>query len=496
MRNRNERIHSMIHFLGQLLLLLGFLLLTPLTFTFFYWGRFGEGLVTLLAFVLPSVISFSVGYVLIHKYEYTDLDQTGSMLVCALAWIVLSAFGAIPFITILDASLIDAYFEAVSGFTTTGFTVFENLIDMPRSILFWRSLTQWIGGIGILSFFLALAIRGGGEHKIYTAESHKIASERPTPGLFYSVKILWAIYLFVTILCSAILTLQGMPLFESICHSLCALSTGGFSTHDASIAYYEQAGYTNFRAFEYTLVLFMMIGGTTFIIHYRVLKGQFKALWDNIEVRVWWIFIAVFTAILMLDHVLRAGMDFPLETVFRKSLFQVVSLITSTGFGTEDLSSSFFPAVSRQIFLVLMVIGACVGSTGGGIKVMRIVILSKQMGRELFKTMVSPKASTGLVLDKRIVPTTEVDRVAALFFTWMALILIGGAITAFFTHHGAFESLSVMFSAVGNTGPSFVSVRDMMEMPVIAKLTYIVGMLAGRLEIVPVLLLLTRKAWR
>jgi trk system potassium uptake protein TrkH len=303
------------------------------------------------------------------------------------------------------------------------------------------------------------------------------------------------------------LAIEGMPIFDAICHALTTLSTGGFSTHDSSIEFYRLTGHPNYRLIEYSLTFFMMLGGINFLIHYRVITGDFRALWDNLEVRYWWRLIAAFTIIIVIDHLRRVGAlgalftrGVPInlhefERTFRYSIFQVISVLTTTGFGTKDIGSDFFPAVSRQLFLVMMVIGGCVGSTGGGFKVLRIAILNRLMFRELFRLRVSGKASTGLIIDKKRVPDDEVHRVAALFFTWIGLLVVGGGITALFSNQGALQSFSGMCSALGNIGPCYISVGDMINIHPVVKVTYIFGMLAGRLEILPVLLLFSRKAW-
>jgi trk system potassium uptake protein TrkH len=252
----------------------------------------------------------------------------------------------------------------------------------------------------------------------------------------------------------------------------------------------------------------MLLGGMNFLIHYRVLTKDIKALWDNIEIRYWWGFIFGFTALIMFNHLHKSGILSLLfsqpaniepgiyEQTFRTTIFQVVSILTTTGFGTKDIGSEFFPALSRQLFLAMMVIGGCVGSTGGGIKVLRIAILNKLVKREIWKIRVSGRASRGLVIDKKIVPAEESHRVAALFFAWMALLLLGGIITAFFSKLGGWESFSGMFSALGNIGPCYITNQEMILIHPVVKLTYIFGMLAGRLEILPVLLLFSRKAWK
>jgi len=509
MRNRFQRINCIFHFIGNLLIMLGLVILLPLIVVVIYWGQNGDGWRTVIAFVIPAGVSFSIGLILRNVFKPTKTpDMTGAMLMCGVSWIFVSALGALPFVIAINPNYLNAYFEAMSGFTTTGITVYSGLDDMPRSILFWRALTQWLGGIGILSFFLAITFRGSGAHHIFGAESHKISSGRPVPGLFNTLKILWGIYGLFTLLAIVVLAIEKMPIFDAVCHALTALSTGGFSPHDSSIEYYRLTAHSNYRLIEYTLTFIMMLGGINFLVHYRVLTKDFKSLWDNIEIRYWWLFISAFTIIIMFDHLLKAGVlgtlfTHPstveageLERSFRYTIFQVISLLTTTGFGTKDIGADFFPALSKQLFLVMMVIGGCVGSTGGGIKVLRIVILNRLMFKELFKLRVSAKASTDLVIDKKIVPDEESHRVGALFFTWVVLLVVGGGITALFSNQGAWASFSGMFSALGNIGPCYISVQDMINIHPVVKLTYIFGMLAGRLEILPVLLLFSKKAWR
>lgn len=508
MRNRYQRINCIFHFIGILLEILSLVLLFPLVPALLYRGTYGEGCRTVIAFIAPALLSFAIGVLLRKIFKSEELDTTGSMLMCALGWIFASALGALPFVIGIGSGYLNAYFEAMSGFTTTGITVYSGLDDMPRSILFWRSLTQWLGGLGILSFFLMVIFKGSGAHHIFGAESHKISSGRPAPGLFNTLKILWGIYAGFTLLATLAFIIEKMPAFDAVCHSLTALSTGGFSPHDSSIEYYRLTGHPNYKLIEYTVTFFMMLGGINFLVHYRVLTRDFKALWDNIEVRYWWRLIAVFTVFIMFEHLWKSGAlsaiyksgpgvePGKLEETFRYGIFQVISLLTTTGFGTKDIGSDFFGAMTKQLFLIMMVIGGCVGSTGGGFKVLRIAILNRLMLRELFKLRVSDRASAGLVIDNKIVPENEIHRVAALFFSWILLLVVGGGITAFFSNQGALASFSGMFSAVGNIGPCYISVGDMINIHPVVKLTYIFGMLAGRLEILPVLLLFSSKAWR
>jgi len=508
MRKGFQRTATILHLVGNLLQILSFLLLLPLAVVFVYWGRMGDGVGTIAAFVIPAAVSFSLGIVLTAKFEGGKLGTQGSMLMCALGWLCVSAIGALPYVIGLGSGYLNAYFEAMSGFTTTGITVFTGLDNMPRSILFWRAFTQWLGGLGILSFFLIVTFRGAVAHHIYGAESHKISSGRPAPGLFSTLRILWGIYAVFTVLGGVVLTIEKMPVFDSICHALTALSTGGFSPHDSSIEFYKLANHPNYRLIEYTITVLMILGGMNFLVHYRLMRRDFRALWDTLEIRYWWRIIAVFTLIIAVEHVWRSGglaegqgkglhaALAGIEQTFRYCIFQVVAILTTTGFYTRNIASDFFGGVARQLFLAMMVIGGCVGSTSGGFKILRIAILNRLIHRELFKARVSSRASADLVVDGKIVQEQEIQRVAGLFFAWVFLLLLGGCITAALSPHGTAESLSGMFSALGNIGPCYISVKDMIAIHPGVKLTYIIGMLAGRLEILPVLMLFSRKAWR
>jgi len=508
MKNKFERSNSILHFTGHLLEVLGVVLLLPPVVVLVYWGRYGDGGSTLRAFALPAALSIVTGFVLKHVFTSETLDTVSSMLLCVVAWLACSVVGALPLLMILRCGYLDAYFEAMSGFTTTGFTVFTGLDLMPRSLLFWRNLMQWFGGLGILSFFLIITFRASSAHHIFGAESSKISATRPAPGLFNTLKIIWGIYLGLTAVAVLILALEKMPVFDAVCHGLTTIATGGFSPHDASIDYYRLSGHPNYRLIEYTLIFLMMLGGINFLVHYRVLTGDVKALWDHVEIRYWWALIVGFTFLVVIDHLHATGALTavftreaaiaiePLERAFRYSLFQVMAMLTTTGFSTMNIGSEFFGVASKQLFLVMMVIGGCVGSTSGGFKVLRVAMLNRLMLSELFKARVSPRASTGLVMDNRMVPDAEVRRAAALLFSWIGLVVLGGGITALFSDQGALASLSGMFSAVSNIGPSYVSVDGMVAMHPAVKIAYIIGMLAGRLEILPVLLLFSPRAWR
>jgi trk system potassium uptake protein TrkH len=380
----------------------------------------------------------------------------------------------------------------------TGITVFQNLDSMAHSVLLWRGLIQWFGGLGILTFFLFITFRSESElWQLFTAESHKIDTSRPVPNIFRSIKILWLIYILFTVVEFLLLVGFQMLPFDALIHSLTTLSTGGFSNYDASIGHYALSGHPNYKVFEYIITFFMLLGGINFLIHYKVLKGEVKEIFTNFEMKYFWSIIGLIMFLILSGKIVDQSLNFGnIEVVFRKTIFQVVSVMTTTGYGTEALTSGFFPALSRQLFLFLMLVGGCVGSTAGGIKVVRIAILNKLFGRVIKKFYLPKRAIMPLKVEKKLIPRDEIYKIAALFFFWLVIVLSGGIITALFSDLNAFQSVSGMFSAMGNIGPFYFSVDKMASLSPIIKLTYIFGMLAGRLEILPVFIIFTRKAWK
>lgn len=505
MRNSFHTTHVVLNILGSLLVILGFFLLLPV-FIAVISGELQDGLSTVIAFLVPSLTAFVLGILLRVLFRPGSLSVVQSMLACTLGWIIFSMLGAVPFVLILKTSFLNGFFEAMSGFTTTGITMFAGLDTMPKSILFWRSLTQWVGGLGILTFFLAVTYRGSGAHMLFGAESHKIGMERPVPGLTNTLKILWGIYAGFTLLISAALSIAGVSLFDSVCHSFTALSTGGFSPYDASINYYAMNGYAHYRWIEYILVVGMFLGGTNFLIHYRIMNRDWKAMFDTQEMRYWWMLITSFVLLIFIERIVRIDslsahpltIDFwiSIEHNIRTVLFQVVAIITTTGFATQDIGSAFFGQFARQLFLIMMVIGGCVGSTGGGLKVLRIGILFHVIKREVVRIIRPRQALSQVIIDGDIIDPDEILRVSGLFFAWFVLLSIGGGLTALLSDVGAFESFSGMFSALGNIGPCYMPVSVLGQLNPLIKLVYIIGMLAGRLEILPVLLLFSGRAWR
>jgi trk system potassium uptake protein TrkH len=454
MRNRFRGLPSVLAYVGTLLWLFGPLLLAPVAVGALY-GEQRQLAAGVWPFVVPAAASFVAGLALRHMWCWAApllrLLQRGrlgqddgflaacartrhlqpltvrhSAFVCALGWVVISAVGAVPYTMALGTGYLDAYFESMSGFTTTGITMLAGLDEMPRGVLFWRSLTQWIGGLGILSFFLFVTYAGSSGPMLLAAESHKISAKRPAPGLFHTLRILWAIYAGATLLIVGLLVVAGTSVFDGVCHAFTALSTGGYSPYDASIGHYRAAGFRWAWLIEYAIVLGMLIGGMNFLVHYRVVRRQVSALWDHFEVRVFWTIVAGALLLVFANHVQANPADRG-EGAFRASLFQVVSILTTTGFATEDIADRvYFPAVARQVFLVLMVIGGCIGSTGGGIKVLRIGVLFKMIGRQVRRITGPRSVVRPLVVDRVVVDAEGIRQVAGLFFGWVTLLMAEG----------------------------------------------------------------------
>lgn len=488
---KNLRIS--LAYLGRLLIIIGVVSLVPTLVALFYheWTYLGNNIY--LGYILPALVTIVIGLILNRKFEAERLDLVQGLFFTGLAWIVISFLCSIPFLLISELSVIDSFFEAVSGFTTTGMTMITDLDPLPKSLLFWRSLIQWIGGLGILSFFLFIGRKGISEHILYRGESHKVRSSRPVPNIGRTIRYLWIIFGGLTATMILLLRLEGVSFFDAITHSFTTLSTGGFSTHDASIEYFRANGFAHFRLIEYTVILFMFFGGTNFVVHYRVLKGKITSLWDNLEMKMWWAILGTSTVLIMYE----AGVfDHAIEPLFRNTVFQVVSIATTTGYQTKFIGNEFFGAAAKQIFLILMVIGGCVSSTGGGIKVKRVGIMLKGIWNRIKRASRPREMLTPLVVDGERVDRAELERVFIIFGIWVFLIGAGGVITTMFSNYGAFESFSGVFSALGNIGPSYLSPVQLVSLSAVVKVFYMFAMLVGRLEVLPIVILLNREVWK
>ncbi|MBN2809664.1 MAG: TrkH family potassium uptake protein [Deltaproteobacteria bacterium] len=490
---------TILNYLGSLLFIFGFAMMLPALVHLIFPGP-GISVRIIAAFVIPGTLISLLGLILTRRLPDRVPNIQDGMMITALAWITVSLAGTIPLFLILDQPFIDTFFEATSGITASGLTIFTGLDEMPPALLFWRSFMQWIGGIGILTFFLAVSFRGGSTAAtLFSAEGHKIHSSRPVPGIFNTVKIIWMIYAALTLLAFFLLYAEGMSLFDAINHTLTLVSTGGFSTHDASIAYFSH--FKSAPLIEYTMIFFMLMGGTNFLLHYKVSTGDWQALYKDFEMRLFWLIIGGAFLLIGLDvyrahgsELLSSWTTFHLH--FRSTLFQTVSIITSTGYATRNLNDPYYPALAKQVFLLLMFVGGCIGSTAGGFKVLRLGVLGQTLASEIKQLSLPGKAVIPLVIQQRIIPGREVRRICALLFAWIGLIWTGTSLTLAFTSLDVSEALSGMLSAVSNMGPFFFSTAKLASFPACVKITYIFGMLAGRLEVLPMFVLCARLVGR
>jgi trk system potassium uptake protein TrkH len=329
---------------------------------------------------------------------------------------------------------------------------------------------------------------------LFEGESHKIRTKRIAPGLFNTIRILWVIYCTLTFILIFLLKIEGVNLFDAVTHSFTTLSSGGFSTHDLSIGYYSAMNYSLSNIIEWTVIVFMLFAGMNFLIHYRIFQGDFKALWDSYEIKLFLLFICSASSIIIFKQFTYSRVLSP--DLVRNSIFQVVAIMTTTGYATRDIASTIYGGVAKQIFLFLMVIGGCVGSTAGGLKVLRMGVLFKLIKFKI-KSIVYPLHTVSfLIVDGNKLNFDEVRRVTSLFAAWMFLLAAGGLVTAIFSNLGALESFSGMASALGNVGPCYISACEMIKLSPVIKFTYIIGMLAGRLEILPILMLFYKNTWK
>ena len=413
MRNRWLYLLPIVDYLGVLFGVFAVLLLVPTAVQLFH-SRSGLTEAPPYVFPISAGVAAAVGLALKRNLRFQPLDNRQAIILCALGWILISGVGALPFHLALGINYLDAYFEAVSGFTTAAMTTLHNIDGVAPSILFWRAFMQWLGGLGILTFFLAVVFTGGSAHRLFSAESQEIFVHRPFPSLTHTVRFLWGIYMVMTAAIAAAFYLEGMSVFDSICHSMGAISTGGYSTHQQSIGYFTaEADYRHFALIQYTVIVAMLLGSINFLVYYRVLSGNLQALWHGLEMRLWWGLLATATVLVVLNQVSRTGWG-DLEETFRAGLFQVVSVGTTTGFTTRDLYKGF-PTFSREVFLVLMVVGGCVGSTSGGMKVLRVGVFFKLVQNEVRRLVYGPATLNPVVVDGTAVQPAEIRRIAGLF---------------------------------------------------------------------------------
>ncbi len=471
------------YYIGRILLIEAFLLVFPAIGALIY----GED--TLLSFAVTIGALTLTGLLAVKKRPAkTSIYAKEGYVIVALTWIMMSLFGALPFyISGHIPSFTDAFFETVSGFTTTGSTILQNIEAMPKSLLFWRSFTHWIGGMGILVFVIAIM------PKTESSSMHVMRAEVPGPTvgklvskLRASARILYGIYCALTAVQVVMLLAGGMPLFDSLVNSFATAGTGGFGVLNNSIE-----GYNSVYS-EMVIAVFMLIFGVNFNLYYMFLMKQGRQAIKNEELR-WYIGI-VASAVIIIAASLYTTKHDGLAESFRYAFFQVSSIITTTGFSTTNFDT--WPLIAKFVLVFLMFVGACAGSTGGGIKVSRLVVLVKSGLRDI-KKAINPRSIETVKLDKRTVEEPVVKSISVFFATYM--LLLAGAILVVSLDGFDFETTATaVISCISNIGPGLGAVGpygNFADFSMLSKLVLSFVMLAGRLELIPMLMLFSPYAW-
>lgn len=445
------------------------------------------------AFLYAVGITAACGAVLRYMGRNSGnmLSRRDAYLVVSLAWVLFSLFGTLPFVTGgYIKSFTDAYFETMSGFTTTGATIIDDVECLPHAILFWRSLTHWIGGLGIVFFTIALLPSLiGGSVKIFAAESTGPIKMKLHPKISTNSKWIGSVYIILTLACALSYMFFGMDWFDAINYSMSTTGTGGFATHNASIAHFQSPG------IEYSAILFCFLSGTNFtLLYFTMAKLRLRELFMNSEFRLYFILVAAFSLFIACELVVHNGYD--VEHALRSSLFQVTAFITTTGFFSDD--AGLWPHVTWVVLSFCMFIGACSGSTSGGLKCVRGVMLLRIVRNE-FRQILHPNAVLPLKIDSTNVPNNK--RVTLLAFLTVDLILI--LVCSFIFIVQGIEStnaVTVTLSSLGNVGPALGSdigpTMSWSSLPDNVKWICTLLMLVGRLEIFSVLVIFTSAFWK
>lgn len=483
--NTEINFKLIIHFMGTLLMLLSAFIAVSAAWDIQYQED------TYPVILLSALFTFGCGilfFFLTRKHEQKNIGKKEGYIIVTFTWILITLFGTLPFyLSGHIPNYTDAFFETMSGFTTTGATILTNIEAMPKSLLFWRSTTHWLGGMGIIVLTLAiLPVLGVGGMQLFVAEAPGTTPMRLHPRITETAKRLWFIYVLFTFVLLLLLMVGGMNYFEAINHAFSTMATGGFSPKNDSIASYSPF-------IQYTIIFFMILAGANFTLHYHALKGNFTHIRNNEEFRFYLTVIGIFTVIFTVSIIVVYNTDF--EFAFRKSLFQTVSILTTTGFATIDYTQ-WSEFLWFMIFL-LMFTGGCIGSTAGGIKMVRHLLLLKNTTQE-FKRLIHPSAVLPTRLDGKTIPTDIIYNFLAFFLLYISLFVLGATIMSFLGL-GFKLSLASVAASIGNVGPSLGTLGPMDSYSIIptpGKWVLSFFMLLGRLELFTVLLLLTPAFWK
>lgn len=466
-------------------------------------------LIEVLMFVACAGVAWLYGEAEVDAFLWTALAATGcagvllaasrgadrrlgkrdGYCIASLTWVLFTALGMLPFLLCGSVETAgEAFFETMSGFTTTGATILDDIDHEPHAILFWRALTHWIGGLGIVLFALAvLPIFGEGSLQLFSGEAVGVTHDKIHSKVNVMARLLWSIYLGLTVTCLLLLRVGGMGWFDALCHSMATVSTGGFSTRQASVAAWQSP------FIEYVIAVFMILSAINFSLYFSALKGRPGKIWRDEETRWFLTSILVVTGVIAATLVWQRGYD--VEHALRSALFQVASLHTSTGFGTDDYMQ--WPPLTWILLVYAMLAGGCTGSTSGGIKALRLVILAKSIRNHL-RRMLHPNAVLPVRINRQAVPQGVVLTVGifvicyllCIFIGWLGLVVAGVELTDAFGV--AISSMGNAGMALGNFGPAY----SWSALPEAGKWISSALMLVGRLEMFAIMLMFYSAFWR
>lgn len=477
------RVSVVIHVTGVILRLFGLMFLAPAGVALYYGERSDA-----VMFVLTGLTSAAAGHLMMRARGPgpEDLRRVEGLAIVAATWLLLAQFAALPYIA-SGMSEIDAVFEAMSGLTTTGATVMRDFSQYGRGMFFWRALTQWLGGMGVIALFVAVLPRFAiGGRQLFFAEAPGPTDDKLTPQIRKTAAALWSVYAGLTAMQIIALVGVGMPLYDSVCNTFATLAAGGFSPHPQSIM-----GYGN-PAAEWIITVFMFLAGANFALHYRMLRGELKVFYRDEEFRAYLGIVVVTTAMVVLFVGPSAG-DF--IDRLRIAAFQVVSIITTTGFASVDFN--LWNEQAKMVLLVLMFIGGCAGSASGGPKVVRQVLIARYTLLELRRT-VHPRGVLPVKLGGRVVPE-DVMRGVLVFFLFYLLVFAVCTVIVISLGADIMTGLTATIATLGNIGPGFNTVGPMAsfaDLHPVSKVVLTAAMWIGRLEVLTVLALLRPEVWR
>ncbi len=443
-------------------------------------------------FVLPAGAGIVVGalgvFALGRRAAY--LSNRAGFVVVVLSWAVASFIGAMPaYLSGAIPSYTDAFFETMSGFTTTGASILTDIESLPKAILFWRSLTHWLGGMGIIVLTVAvLPLLGIGGLQLMKAEAPGPSVDKVTPKVTATAKILWLIYVFLTALQTLLLVIGGMDVFDALTHTFGTLATGGFSPRNASVGAYSSP------FIHVVITVFMVMAGVNFVMYHRLVTGRLGSILRDTELRVYLgVFVAASVVVTVALH--SNGTYETVSDSARHGTFQVASILTTTGYATADFAT--WPAVARALLFLLMFVGGCAGSTGGGIKVVRIVTMVKHAFSEL-RTFLHPRSVFRIRINGSAIPQSVINSVAGFVFLYVALLLTTTLVVAF-SGVDLLTAFTTALVTLGNIGPGFGMVgptENYAFYPDGVTWFLSVIMMTGRLEVYTVMVLFSRRFWR